>query len=267
MTDDVKRVALLRRTSTFAILLLAVANLAYSAAPDLAFTPTSLNFKYQVGSALPASQSLAIKSTGTALTFTLSITGPLPYSAQWLSISANSGTTAATIKVYVNPTGLPSGSYSGTIVASAPSAATPTHNFPVTLDVGDAPATLTASTNALTFDYTTGAAAPASQPIVLITTGAALSASIAVTGGNWLKASPTGNIALVGLPGTVTVTVDPTGTESVHVHRKDRVLLEYFGQQERHRRGHAECDGRSSHRGQPMAYGRQARCSIRPPLS
>ena len=73
------------------------------------------------------------------------ITGALPYSAHWLSVSANSGTTTASIKVYVNPTGLPSGSYSGTISINSPSAATPVQNFPVTLDVGDAPATLVAS--------------------------------------------------------------------------------------------------------------------------
>jgi trimeric autotransporter adhesin len=211
MNSDVKRVALPCHVTTFAILLLALANLAHAAAPDLTFTPTSLNFKYQVGSALPAAQSLAVKSTGAALTFTISITGPLPYSAQWLSLSSNSGTTSATLKVYVNPTGLPSGSYSGTIVVSAPSANTATQNFPVTLDVGDAPATLTANTGSLTFGFVTGGASPSSQPVVLMTTGGALSASITVTGGTWLKASPTGNIALVGLPGTVTVSVDPTG--------------------------------------------------------
>ena len=99
MNSDVKRAALRCHVTTFAILLLAFANLAYAAAPDLTFTPASINFKYQVGSALPAAQSLAVKSTGTALAFTISITGPLPYSAQWLAVSANSGTTSATIKV------------------------------------------------------------------------------------------------------------------------------------------------------------------------
>lgn len=210
MNCHVKRVALSCHVSTFAILLLTVANLAHAAAPDLSFTPATLNFKYQVGSALPAAQSWQIKSTGTALGFTVSITGPLPYSAQWLSVSANAGTTSATIKVYVNPTGLPSGSYSGTIVVNAPSAATATRNFPVTLDVGDAPATLTASTTTLAFNYVTGGAIPASQPVVLMTTGGALTASITLSGGAWLKASPTGSIALVGLPGIVAVSVDPT---------------------------------------------------------
>ena len=151
MKPIAKRAASTCHIYFFAALLLTASNLAHAAAPDLAFTPASLNFKYQLGAALPASQSLAIKSTGTALNFTISITGPLPYSAKWLSVSSNSGTTSATLKVYVNPTGLPSGTYSGTVAVNAPGASTVTQNYPVTLDVGDAPATLTASTTALTF--------------------------------------------------------------------------------------------------------------------
>src|SRR5258706_2118181 len=129
----------------------AVVNPAHAVAPDISLSPANLNFKYQMGNALPASQSLQIKSTGAALNFTLSVTGPLPYSAQWLSLSSNSGSTPATIKVFVNPTGLPSGTYSGTIVVGSPTAVTPTQNFAVTLDVGDAAATLTASTGGLVF--------------------------------------------------------------------------------------------------------------------
>lgn len=200
------------RAAWLAASVLICANLAFAVPLDIALTPATLNFKYQAGAALPASQTLQIKSTGVALNFTISTTGPLPYSAQWLSVSANSGTTSASIKVYVNPTGLPSGSYSATIVISSPSpATTATQNFPVTLDVGDAPATLTASTATLTYSFVTGGTAPLSQPVVMMTTGGALTASITVSGGAWLKASPSGSIALVGLPAAITVTVDPSG--------------------------------------------------------
>ncbi len=183
-----------------------------AAAPDLAITPAALDFKYTAGApTLPIAQALQIKSTGAALSFTVSITGPLPFSAEWLSVSAASGTTGATLNVYVNPTSLPGGSYTGTITINCVAAATPVHTVPVTLEVGNAPATLTASTAALTFSYITGAAAPASQPIELLTSGGALEVSIAITGGTWLKASPSGSISLVGLPGTVNVTVSPAG--------------------------------------------------------
>jgi uncharacterized protein (TIGR03437 family) len=81
----------------------------------------------------------------------------------------------------------------------------------VTLEVANAPSTLSSSVAALTFNYITGAAAPASQPIEILTSGGALTVSIAITGGTWLKASPTGSISLVGLPGTINVTVNPAG--------------------------------------------------------
>src|SRR4051794_20848222 len=96
-----KRAASLPLILRFAAVIFAVVNPARAAAPDISFSPATLNFKYQVGNALPASQSLQVKSTGAALTFTLSVTGPLPYSAQWLSLSSNSGTTGTVpIKVF-----------------------------------------------------------------------------------------------------------------------------------------------------------------------
>ena len=211
MDYRLKRAARFRHMLTFAALALQYANLAHATAPDITFTPSTLDFKYQAGTALPAAQTLQIKSTSTALNFSLSIIGPVPYLAQWLSVSANSGTTSASVKVYINPTGLPSGAYAGSIVVTAPAAATPTQVFPVTLEVSDAPSTLISSAGTLTFSFVTGGTAPGSQAIVLMSSGGALSASITISGGTWLHASPSGSITLVGLPGTVTVTVDPTG--------------------------------------------------------
>src|ERR1051326_2770408 len=112
---------------TFAILVLSSANLAQSSAPDLTLTPATLDFKYLAGSALPASQSLQIKSTGTPLDYTLTVTGTVPnYLGQWLSLSTASGTTPGTVKVYVNPYGLSLGGHSVGVVVSAPPAAPPT---------------------------------------------------------------------------------------------------------------------------------------------
>ncbi len=180
---------------------------------DISATPAALTFRYKIGNTLPVSQTLQVKSTGSNFAITLSITGPAPYSAQWLSVSANAANTPASIKVYVNPTGLPAGSYAGTISVTASAASNSPLSVPVTLEVGDMPATLTAAPLALTFDYTSGQAVPAAKTIVLSSSGGPLSASITVSGGTWLRASPSGNIALVGLPGTVSVTVDPAGLD------------------------------------------------------
>jgi hypothetical protein len=91
-----------------AMMALSCANRVQGATPDLAITPLTLDFKYDAGNTLPAAQTLQIKSTGAALSFTISITGPLPYSAEWLSVSTLAGTTSASLNVYVNPTSLPS---------------------------------------------------------------------------------------------------------------------------------------------------------------
>jgi uncharacterized protein (TIGR03437 family) len=218
MTGKIKQqVAWARHSLTFAILALSSANPAQSAtAPDITLTPATLDFKYLAGSALPTAPTLQIKSTGTALDYSLSVTGTVPnYNGQWLSLSAASGTTPGTVKVYVNPYGLPSGNYTATIVVNAPKANTTTVNYTVTLEVGDAAPLLSVSTpdpgGTVAFVHTTGNAAPAHKNITVMSIGGALSATITLSGGSWLKATPTGNIALVGLPSSVDVSVDPTG--------------------------------------------------------
>jgi uncharacterized protein (TIGR03437 family) len=213
MTQPAARV---RHCLSFAILVLSSANLAHSTAPDISFTPATLDFKYLTGSALPAAQTLQLKSTGTALNYTLSVTGTAPnYLGQWVSLSASSGTTPGTVKVFVNPYGLPSGNYTATIVVNAPAANTTTVNYTVTLEVGDAAPLLSVTTpdpgGTIAFTYVTGGALPAQKVMTVMSVGGALSASITLSGGTWLKATPTGNVALVGLPSSVDVSIDPTG--------------------------------------------------------
>jgi hypothetical protein len=67
MNCHVKRAAQSCHVFAFATRPLAVANLAYATAPDLSFAPATLNFKYQVGSALPAAQLLQFNSKATPL--------------------------------------------------------------------------------------------------------------------------------------------------------------------------------------------------------
>jgi len=216
MICNAQQVARIRHCLTFAILALTSANLAKATAPDISMSPATLDFKYLAGSALPAAPTLQIKSTGAALDYTLSVTGTAPnYLGQWLSLSAASGTTPGTVKVYVNPYGLPSGNYTATIVVNAPKANTTTVNYTVTLEVGDAAPLLSVTTpdpgGTIAFTHVTGGAAPAHKNMSVMSVGGALSASITLSGGSWLKATPAGNIALVGLPSSVDVSVDPTG--------------------------------------------------------
>jgi uncharacterized protein (TIGR03437 family) len=201
------RAARLRQFALPAILLLQGVNLAYATTPDLVFSPAAIDFKYTIGNPLPAAQTLQIKSTGTALAFTIP-----QVASPWVSLSAYSGTTPASIKVYVNPTSLPSGAQQATITVNAPQANTTTQTYIVTLEVSDPPPMLVPNTTTLAFMYATDQPAfPVAQALVLTSTGAAISAAIAVSGGTWLSAQFSGSISIVGIPSTINVNVNPTG--------------------------------------------------------
>ncbi|MGD0873115.1 MAG: IPT/TIG domain-containing protein [Bryobacteraceae bacterium] len=196
----------LRHLALLAILLPQGVNLAYATTPDVAFSPATIDFKYTIGNPLPAAQTLQIKSTGTALNFTIS-----PIASPWISLSAYAGTTPASIKVYVNPTSLPSGGQQATITVNAPQANTTAQTYIVTLEVSDPPPSLLLSPTTMAFTYYTDKAVPPAQPLVLTSTGAAISAAIAVSGGTWLSAQYSGSISIVGIPSTINVNVNPAG--------------------------------------------------------
>ncbi len=77
-----------------------------------------------------------------------------------------------------------------------------------------APASISATPATLNFAYVTGDPIPSASltaVFILSSNGAALPATLAVGSAPWLTVNPTGNISLVGLLNTITVTVDPTG--------------------------------------------------------
>jgi hypothetical protein len=76
-------------------------------------TPSSLAFGYQQGGTVPASQQLAVTSSG-RLAFTVTVSG-----AGWLSASPASGTTPASITVSAKPGSLAAGTYTGSIRISS----------------------------------------------------------------------------------------------------------------------------------------------------
>src|SRR5260221_4183914 len=183
--------------------------------PTLTTRVAALTFQYQIGSAtLPAAQTVQIVSAPAGATFTVAVTG-FPFNAAWLLVSASSGKAPLPLKVQVNPTGLPSGSYTGTItVTGLTGAPPPSKTITVTLLVANAPATLVVSPAALSFTYTVGGPIPdpsLAGIFVLSSNGSPLSATVTATGATWLKLTPTGNISLAGLFGKVTATGNPAG--------------------------------------------------------
>jgi len=186
-------------------------------APALSVTNATTTFTYTIGATkLPAAQSIAVKSTPAGVTFSVAVSGPLPHRGAWLLISASAGRAPQTLSAQVNPTGLPAGTYTATVTLTATTGSpAPTTAVNVTLLVSPPPPTLAVSPAALAFTYITGEPVSGNVALtsnfVLSSTGAATGATVSVTGGTWLKVSPTGNITLAGLLNMISATVDPTG--------------------------------------------------------
>jgi trimeric autotransporter adhesin len=188
---------------------------ALGAGAGITATPAVLQFSYQTGdAALPVAQTLQVQTSPAGLNFTAVVSGA-PFNAAWLLVSASAGVGPETLKVEVNPTGLALGSYAGTIAFAAVSGAqTYTQAVAVTLLVSSPVPTLTATPTSLNFGYVTGALIPSpalSSAFILSSSGAALSATVSVTGATWLKVAPTGDVSLIGLFNALSVTVNPAG--------------------------------------------------------
>lgn len=200
---------------TLAVCSLAMCPRARAQTSGITLIPSTMTINYQLGSlALPAAQTMQVQSTPKALNFTAVVSGA-PFNAAWLLLSATGGVSPASIKIQANPTGLPAGAYAGTITVSATSGVTTyTQTATVTLLVGSPAPTISTSPAALNFTYTTGGPIPSpslTSAFILSSSGSALPATISVSGATWLTVAPTGNISLLGLLNTLSVTVNPTG--------------------------------------------------------
>jgi uncharacterized protein (TIGR03437 family) len=173
-------------------------------------TQPAMSFTAQTGGAVPAAGQLNVASaSGTSgVTFNVQVT--TDSGGNWLSTNVpnNTASTPFAVFVNVNQAALAGGTYTGKI-AFTPQGGGTTVNVPVTLTV-TAPPTVSAAPTALTFTYRAGDPAPANQTLN-VTGGTSLPFSVTVSPTNaWLSATP----ATGTTPGTVTVSVNPTGLAS-----------------------------------------------------
>lgn len=178
------------------------------AAASVKASPTVLAFTYQEGSAaLPAAQTLAISAnSGVASTTAVLSTG----GSQWLTYTPGIGKTALAVKVSVNPTSLPIGSYAENIVITTPETTGDPVIVPVTLTVKAAPSDLKVSPTTLAISFRLGDIPPSPVSVGLNTTGGLLSYSASVTGTKWMKVTPTGGAVFPGFRTNLSVAVDTT---------------------------------------------------------
>ncbi len=126
--------------------------------PQFILTPSALNFSYQIGQSLPASQTLEVASSNKVVPYTSAI------SVNWLSLQPSAGQTPFPSTVSVSPQGLAPGTYTGTITFTSPEA--PTATVLVTLVVTPAPPTISASGVVNAATLLPGAIAPGEMLII-----------------------------------------------------------------------------------------------------
>ncbi len=167
--------------------------------PNLVLSPATLVFSSLAGGSAPATQAIAVSSSGPALSYTAST------SAAWLTVSPASGTTAGTLNVGVNPSGLAAGTYTGTVNVTSPAAANSPQKVNVTYTVTAGAPSLSLSPATLSFAYQSGGFLPASKSVAVSSNGAALNYSV-TTSAAWLSATPASGTT----PGSLSVSVSPS---------------------------------------------------------
>jgi uncharacterized protein (TIGR03437 family) len=184
------------------LIALAIAVPAAAQAPVLTPTPATLSFVWVVGATLPVAQKLNVSSGSSAVAYTAVIAGGTP----WITLTPSTLNLPASRSVLVNPSGLPIGTYSSAIQVSATGFAT--ISIPVTLTVEEPLPTLVLSASSLNFS--TPPAIPAAQTLTLTTTGGPVTFT-AASSAPWLTVTPTSGVVLLGLPVTLSVTVNNAG--------------------------------------------------------
>jgi uncharacterized protein (TIGR03437 family) len=167
--------------------------LTVASAPSMVPTPASLSFSSS-GGAVPASQALGLASSVPAIPISYTVAATTASGGSWLTVSPGSGTTPGSETVSINSsvlTGLATGVYTGNVVFTATTNASPTTlSVPVTLTVT---AALKAVPASLTFNYTVAGAAPVAQAVAVTSNAGAITYTATATttnGGNWLAVTP-----------------------------------------------------------------------------
>jgi uncharacterized protein (TIGR03437 family) len=180
-----------------------------TSAPAISVAPTQLNFFYTLGGTLPAVQQTTVSSTSGSVTFNVTQSG----NSSWLGVSPISGAVGTNSPVTLNvsaspnaPVSLPIGRYTATITIT-PTGGGTAQAVNVVLIVSASPF-LTVSTNQLTFSAPFGGSTPATQAVIVGSTGGSVNFSAAATSDqNFLTVTPTSGVSGNTQTGTLTIGV------------------------------------------------------------
>jgi hypothetical protein len=188
--------------------------------PVMSVGSSSLTFSTVAGSISPAAQTVALTNSG-ARSLSWRAAAISQEGGSWLSISPVSGSLAAyqstMLRVAVNTTGLPVGTYNGTVVITAVDSVTgqimgPQQRVTVTVDIGPACTLQAPVPSTMQFSAVTGSN-PAAQTFRIGVTGTCfgnvtVTPSVTVASGSgWLAVSPASAVIGSGQSATFSVAV------------------------------------------------------------
>ncbi len=186
---------------------------------QLAVGSTSLTFDYSPSGFLAGNtntagdtQTIALYSTGASVPFLASVSLDTPIGGNWLSIRPTIGATPALLSVAANPTGLPPGTYTGSVLLRQDSDSQ-TLAVRVTLIVRPAATLMVQRDVTLQYDLSTPLIPPPTAPInVRSTNNIPLNFTVkpilkTPVGFNWLSVDVSAGVT----PAVVNLTVNPAG--------------------------------------------------------
>lgn len=147
-----------------------------------------------------SSDQIVVTSTGNPIPYTASVS--TSDGANWLVAAPTTGATPDALVVRISPSGLPAGSYSGTITLQSSAGGTPV-SVSVQLVVSASPY-LAPSQAAINLTAYSGTVAPVTQSLVLNSSGIVPYVVLVNTGGAWLNVTPSSGNA----PTTLTVSAN-----------------------------------------------------------
>jgi uncharacterized protein (TIGR03437 family) len=199
-------------------------NVQFTVTPGVPATLTvdqsQLSFNYATTSTARTQTVIVSNSGGGPLNFTTSVSLQSGVSANWLSVSPQSGMATpdnpVSVAVKADPTMLPAGTYTGSVTIDGGSAGTQT--VQVTMTITTNPLVMLLSQSGLTFTAVQNGGAIPPQTFGVLNLGSGtLSWTVqtsTLSGGNWLLATPesgsTSTAAVGGAP-LVSVSVNPAG--------------------------------------------------------
>ncbi len=170
----------------------------------------TLNFTQALGGPVPTSQGVTLTSSGSGASFQASV--PSTAACSWLKVTPTSGAANGAVTFIPQANSLPLNTYTCPVTFSFLGSATAPITVTAILTV-TAAQTVSVSTPSLTFTYQIGGTTPASQQLMVSSTGGAVGFTVGTTStGGWLTTDA--GSATLQTPKTINISVVPANIPS-----------------------------------------------------